>query len=238
MGTELWHVSITHSLVPIELIVTQVVTRFFMGYYPSKIVTLLNIILMEGYATIDCIIGGQVLSAVSGGSMSIAVGIVIVALVEVTLAAFGLKVFHVYERLVHRKLPGQAIADSQQFRLASAGHCPLRPHRISWLKLQSFLEVIGLRRNTRCKPAILLLIVSIHSQLVGCSSFGLLRVLPCRHAEVEDLLPHLCRIGSVILVCGLGRHWIGLWDRDESGLGSRVRHFVGCTHCRWVQSSG
>lgn len=53
---------------------------------------------MEGYATIDCIIGGQVLSAVSGGSMSITVGIVIVALVEVTLAAFGLKVFHVYER--------------------------------------------------------------------------------------------------------------------------------------------
>jgi hypothetical protein len=49
-----------------------------MGYYPSKIVTLL--------------------SAVSGGSMSIAVGIAIVALVEVTLAAFGLKVFHVYER--------------------------------------------------------------------------------------------------------------------------------------------
>lgn len=69
-----------------------------MGYYPSKIVTLLNIILMEGYATIDCIIGRQVLSAVSGGSMSISVGIAIVALVEVTLAAFGLKVFHVYER--------------------------------------------------------------------------------------------------------------------------------------------
>ena len=77
---------------------SEVVARFFMGYYPAKIVTLLDIILMEGYATIDCIIGGQVLSAVSGGSMSIAVGIAIVALVEVTLAAFGLKVFHVYER--------------------------------------------------------------------------------------------------------------------------------------------
>jgi purine-cytosine permease-like protein len=53
---------------------------------------------MEGYATIDCIIGGQVLSAVSGDSMSIAVDIVIVALVEVMLAAFGLKIFHMYER--------------------------------------------------------------------------------------------------------------------------------------------
>ena len=71
-----------------------------MGYHPSKIATLLNIILMEGYATIDCIIGGQVLSAVSGGTMSIAVGIVIVAVIEVVIAAFGLKVFHVYERYV------------------------------------------------------------------------------------------------------------------------------------------
>ena len=72
--------------------------RYFMGYHPSKIATLLNIILMEGYSTIDCIIGGQVLSAVSGGTMSIAVGIVIVAVIQVAIAAFGLKAFHFYER--------------------------------------------------------------------------------------------------------------------------------------------
>jgi hypothetical protein len=35
----------------------------------------LNIVLMIGYCTIDCIIGGQVLSAVSGGSMSIVVAL-------------------------------------------------------------------------------------------------------------------------------------------------------------------
>jgi len=69
-----------------------------MGYYPAKICTLLNIILMLGYCTIDCIIGGQVLSAVSGGTMSIAVGIVIVDLIQVTLAGVGLKAFHIYER--------------------------------------------------------------------------------------------------------------------------------------------
>jgi len=71
-----------------------------MGYYPSKICTLLNIILMVGYCTIDCIIGGQVLSAVSGGTMSIAVGIVVVALVVWIIAVFGLAVFQVYERYV------------------------------------------------------------------------------------------------------------------------------------------
>ena len=69
-----------------------------MGYYPSKICTLLNIILMVGWGTIDCIIGGQVLSAVSGGTMTIAVGVIIVALVELFIAAFGMKPFQVYER--------------------------------------------------------------------------------------------------------------------------------------------
>ena len=83
------------------LTIKQVVTRFFMGYYPSKICTFLNIILMVGYGTIDCIIAGQVLSAVSGGHMSIAVGIVLVALIMCLICAFGLKSFHYYERWVH-----------------------------------------------------------------------------------------------------------------------------------------
>jgi purine-cytosine permease-like protein len=38
-----------------------------MGYYPSKIACLLNIIIMLGYGMIDCVVGGQVLSAVAGG---------------------------------------------------------------------------------------------------------------------------------------------------------------------------
>jgi len=71
-----------------------------MGYYPAKLCAVLNIILMEGYCTLTCIIGGQLLSAVSGGSMTIAVGIVIVALAVLVIAVVGLKVFHVYERYV------------------------------------------------------------------------------------------------------------------------------------------
>ena len=71
-----------------------------MGWYPSKLCTLLNIILMVGWGTIDCIIGGQVLSAVSGGTMTIAVGVIVVALVELIIAAFGMQIFHAYERHV------------------------------------------------------------------------------------------------------------------------------------------
>ena len=69
-----------------------------MGYYPSKICTLLNIILMVGYSTIDCIISGQVLSAVSGGHMTITVGVVVVATMQCIIASIGLNFFHMYER--------------------------------------------------------------------------------------------------------------------------------------------
>lgn len=53
---------------------------------------------MVGYGTIDCIIGGQVLSAVNGGGLSIALGVVIIALLQCCIAGFGLKIFHYYER--------------------------------------------------------------------------------------------------------------------------------------------
>lgn len=77
---------------------TMVVARYFFGYWPSKIPCFLNIVLMVGYCTIDCIIGGQVLSAVSGGSMSIIVGIIIVSLVSLVVTVFGMALFHYYER--------------------------------------------------------------------------------------------------------------------------------------------
>lgn len=69
-----------------------------MGYWPAKLPTLLNIVLMVGYCTIDAIIAGQMLSAVNGGSMSIAVGIVVVQIVCWVVAVFGMNFFHYYER--------------------------------------------------------------------------------------------------------------------------------------------
>ena len=99
-GIGQWYVEPIQFAGPNSDLKRKVVTRFFMGYYPSKICTLLNIILMVGWGTIDCIIGGQVLSAVSGGTMTIAVGVIIVALVELVIAAFGLRVFALYQRYV------------------------------------------------------------------------------------------------------------------------------------------
>ncbi|KAF2165148.1 hypothetical protein M409DRAFT_24537 [Zasmidium cellare ATCC 36951] len=77
---------------------TMVVLRFFMGYHVAKLCSLLNVVLMVGWGTIDCILAGQMLAAVSGGSMSVVVGVVIVAILEGLIAGFGLKLFYAYER--------------------------------------------------------------------------------------------------------------------------------------------
>ena len=69
-----------------------------MGYYPSKIACLLNIVIMLGYGLIDCLIGGQILSAVSDGRMTVIVGIIINAIITWVVATFGMHVFHIYER--------------------------------------------------------------------------------------------------------------------------------------------
>jgi purine-cytosine permease-like protein len=71
-----------------------------MGYYPSKICCLLNMVIMLGYGMIDCLIGGQVLSAVSGGNVTVIAGIIIVAAITWVVAVFGMSIFHLYERYV------------------------------------------------------------------------------------------------------------------------------------------
>ena len=49
--------------------------RFTMGWWPVKLIVLLNIIVLLGYAMIGCVVAGQILSAVSPNrSMSIEVG--------------------------------------------------------------------------------------------------------------------------------------------------------------------
>lgn len=69
-----------------------------MGYWPSKICALLNIVIMLGYGMIDCLVGGQILSAVAGGNMSVVVGTIIVAIITWVVVVFGMSLFHTYER--------------------------------------------------------------------------------------------------------------------------------------------
>jgi purine-cytosine permease-like protein len=77
---------------------SMIISRYFMGWWPSKLVTILNIIVLLGYALIDCVVAGQVLSAVSGNTMSVVVGIIITAIITWGITTIGYQAFHYYER--------------------------------------------------------------------------------------------------------------------------------------------
>ncbi|KAL8821916.1 MAG: hypothetical protein Q9223_000146 [Gallowayella weberi] len=78
---------------------TLIFARYTFGWYPSKLLVILNLILLLGYSLIDLVIAGQILSAVStNGSMSIVVGIIVVAIIGWLITTFGISVFHTYQR--------------------------------------------------------------------------------------------------------------------------------------------
>ncbi|KAJ5314140.1 uncharacterized protein N7443_001024 [Penicillium atrosanguineum] len=83
---------------PISGCRTLIVGRFHMGYYPSKVCCALNVFTNLGYCMVNSVVGGQILSRVSGGQLSVLVGIVIVAGLSWVMAMFGMKIFAVYER--------------------------------------------------------------------------------------------------------------------------------------------
>lgn len=70
-----------------------------MGYWPSKLACILNIILQIGWGIIGCITAGQMFSAING-SLSIAVGCVVTALCIGLVATFGIAIIHSIERCV------------------------------------------------------------------------------------------------------------------------------------------
>ncbi|KIW16056.1 hypothetical protein PV08_06107 [Exophiala spinifera] len=77
---------------------TLVFARYTMGWWPSKLTVLLNMVIMLGYGLVDCLIAGQLLSAVANGSMTVIVGTIIAAIISLVVALFGIKIFHIYER--------------------------------------------------------------------------------------------------------------------------------------------
>ncbi|KAK4891519.1 hypothetical protein LTR27_009849 [Elasticomyces elasticus] len=74
------------------------ISRYSMGWYPNKIIAALNTIQQIGWSAVGCITGGIALQAVSNGSVPIAVGIIIIAVVSLAVSLVGLKVILVYER--------------------------------------------------------------------------------------------------------------------------------------------
>lgn len=74
------------------------VSRYAFGIWGAKICGLLNIIVNCGFGTIACIIGGQLLNAVSDGNLPLVVGIIVIVAVAFAISFFGFGVVHQYER--------------------------------------------------------------------------------------------------------------------------------------------
>ena len=78
---------------------TMIFSRFTFGWWPSKLIVLLNLIVLLGYSLIDLVVAGQILSAISpNGHLSVVVGIIIVAIIGWIITTFGISVFHTYMR--------------------------------------------------------------------------------------------------------------------------------------------
>jgi NCS1 nucleoside transporter family len=72
--------------------------RYSFGYYLVCVPVILNLATLTGFCIIDSVIGGQTLSAVTGGHMSSTVGVVIMAILAMLVCFCGFNVLHTYER--------------------------------------------------------------------------------------------------------------------------------------------
>jgi purine-cytosine permease-like protein len=77
---------------------TMVFCRYSWGYYGASIISIVNVITAFGWGAVNSVTGAQTLRVVSGDSLSLAVGIVIMALMSMVVSFVGYKWIHIYER--------------------------------------------------------------------------------------------------------------------------------------------
>ena len=74
------------------------VSRYSFGFWGAKLCSVLNVVVGGGFAVVNVVITGQILSAVSDYNMTIAVGCVIVAVVSYVISVFGFRLIHTFEK--------------------------------------------------------------------------------------------------------------------------------------------
>jgi NCS1 nucleoside transporter family len=73
-------------------------SRYSFGFWGAKLCSVLNVIVGGGFAVVNVVITGQMLSAVSDFSMTVAVGCVIVAIISYVVSIFGFALIHTFEK--------------------------------------------------------------------------------------------------------------------------------------------
>lgn len=74
-------------------------SRYAFGIWGSKICGFLNIVVNLGFGTIGCIVAGELISAVSGGKVTIVVGIIILCVTAYIISFLGFRIIHRYEQV-------------------------------------------------------------------------------------------------------------------------------------------
>ena len=74
------------------------IARYSFGYYPSKIISTLNVVCQLGWSAIACITGGLALTAVSDGRVSLQNGVAFIAVIGFCLSFLGLRAVLRYEQ--------------------------------------------------------------------------------------------------------------------------------------------
>ncbi|KAI1003914.1 hypothetical protein K3495_g4296 [Podosphaera aphanis] len=72
--------------------------RYSFGFYGAKICSLLNVVIGIGFATVNIVVVGQILSAVSDYQISLAVGCIIISVISYMVSIFGFKLIHSFEK--------------------------------------------------------------------------------------------------------------------------------------------
>jgi NCS1 nucleoside transporter family len=73
-------------------------SRYSFGFWGAKLCSILNVVVGGGFAVVNVVITGQMLSAVSDYHMTIAVGCVIVAVISYVVSVFGFRIIHTFEK--------------------------------------------------------------------------------------------------------------------------------------------
>jgi NCS1 nucleoside transporter family len=74
------------------------ISRFSFGWVGSIIMAIFNVAACIGWSTVNVIIGGQLISSLSGGVVPVWLGILVLAILTTSVSIYGYKYVHHYER--------------------------------------------------------------------------------------------------------------------------------------------
>src|SRR5437899_552918 len=74
------------------------ISRFSFGWVGGMIMALFNVAACVGWSTVNVIVGGQLVAALSGGAIPQQVGILVIAILTTLFSIYGYKYIHRYER--------------------------------------------------------------------------------------------------------------------------------------------